>query len=46
MLIGAMITMPFSPFLTKRPICFHVPNPATWVAAGICERMRRTFPKL
>jgi hypothetical protein len=42
--IGAMITMPFSPFLTKRFICFQVVNPATWVASGFCMAMSRTFP--
>ena len=35
-----------SPLFTKRPNCFQVVKPATWVAVGRWERMRRTFPKL
>jgi hypothetical protein len=37
--------MPFCPAFTERPRFFHVQNPATLVAEGICLAISKTFPK-
>jgi hypothetical protein len=42
----AQMRMPFAPALTERPRFFHVQNPATRVAVGICRAISSTFPKL
>jgi hypothetical protein len=37
--------IPVSPFFTNRPNDFQVLNPATRVASGACDQMRRQLPK-
>jgi hypothetical protein len=37
--------IPISPFFTNPPNDFQVLNPATRVASGACDQMRRQLPK-
>jgi hypothetical protein len=37
--------IPVSPSFTNRPNDFQVLNPATRVASGACDQMRRQLPK-
>jgi hypothetical protein len=38
--------IPLAPAFTERPRFFHVQNPATRVAVGICRAISSTLPKL
>ena len=37
--------MPFCPAFTERPRFFHVQNPATLVAEGICRAISKHVPE-